>query len=176
MPLKGFLERERKMRAANAALQCFAADTRIVDTWHGIAVEFDHGGEKIQRRWAVRHGSLYPTWYSKWCHGGTACTALANLIRWLQKKPVVPLSTWQMWAGRKFWLMRDRGDECVTLLETAEYPQTAECVLCGRELSRFDWWDHGKLSGPCCVHTEGCQQSIETACPHCNGTGKVQRC
>lgn len=159
------MEREEKLRrivVANAALQCFAADTEIVEGSRGLAVRWQQWrGGTIERRWLVSGGqSFYPVWHHKWAHGGTACTALANLVRWIQGRPVLPLSTWRYWASQKIHLMRDRGGECLQILEAGEYPQHAECVLCGVGLESFDWWHLNGVSGPCCRYTEGCRQKV----------------
>lgn len=158
-------ERSRRIAVASQALQCFAADTEIVDRPRGLAVRWQQWGQTIEKRWQLQSGSCwYPVWYRHWGHGGTATTALANLIRWIQGQPVLPLSTWRYWTGPTVALGRDRGAECVSLLAAGEYPDHADCVLCGRRLERFDWWSLDGVSGPCCRHTEGCrQQQEETA-------------
>lgn len=152
------------LNAANKALDCFAAGTRIIVRRKiGVCVEWtQHGGKQFSRRWQTLGGqSFYPTWYRHWGHGGTATTALAQLVRWMQKRPVLPLTAWRYWTGEKIALGRQRGAECVSILAAAGYPETVNCVLCGVELRRLGWWSLDGVSGPCCNYTEGCRQKAQ---------------
>lgn len=152
-------EQEERLIAANGALKCFAADTEIVNRSSGLAVRWQQSGRSIERRWQLQRGSdTYPIWHRNWGHGGTATTALSNLIRWIRGQPVVPLTTWRYWSTKTVYLMREKGDECCELLAAAGWPAVASCVLCGRVVERFDWWHLGKVSGPCCHYRSGCRQ------------------
>ena len=139
-------------------LDAFAPDTKVFPRpaggwevhWH------DCRGRQVVRRWqATGTGSLYPVWHGKWAHGGTACMALSMLMRWLQGRPVVGMSTWRGLArpGRKLF---EPGAE--QTLADAGWPEKARCVLCDRELGRHDWWDLDGVSGPCCHYRDGCRQ------------------
>lgn len=153
-------EQKQRLAAANQALQCFAADTEIVDRHRGLAVRWQQGGRTIEKRWQLLTGSSwYPVWHRRWAHGGTAARALCQLVRWIKGQPVLPLSSWRYWTGPGVALGRDRGDECCQVLQAAGWPDHAVCVLCGRQLLRsLDWWTLRNVSGPCCHHTEGCRQ------------------
>ena len=147
---------------ANRVLDCFA-DGTIVSyiERRGVVVSWRpyNGGEIIYRRWQTRGQDFYPTWYKRWGHGGTACTALAQLVRWIQGKPVLPLSTWRYWFGEKCQLARDRGDEGIKALIHGGYPDAAICVLCNQPIAGgMDWWSLDNVSGPCCGWTTGCRQ------------------
>ena len=155
----------REWRRANASIAVgfFAPRTVIINGNRGeliVSWEKRGTGEAVFRRWQCRHGQdFYPTWSRLWGHGGTACTALAQLIRWIQGRPVLPMSTWRYWAGEKCRLAREDGDELIARLTHANYPEHAHCVLCGRELHGLDWWNLDGVSGPCCSWTNGCRQS-----------------
>lgn len=152
------------LNAANKALDCFAPGTSIVVKRRvGVCVEWtQHSGKQFSRRWQTQRGQdFYPTWYRHWGHGGTATTALAQLVRWMQGKPILPLATWRHWTGERVYLGQKRGPECVSILEAAGYPETVNCVLCGVELRGLDWWSLDGVSGPCCSWTAGCRQDAQ---------------
>jgi hypothetical protein len=118
-------------------------------TWHGCK-------GTVTRRWQTRGQDFYPVWYRKWSGGGTATTALSQLIRWCADKPVLPLSTWRHWAGDRVKLL---GSEAVDVLLSAGYPERATCVLCKNEINGgLDWWSLNGVTGPCCGWTTGCRQ------------------
>lgn len=82
-------------------------------------------------------------------------TALSQLIRWLQAKPVLPISVWLYWHEHLLLLPK----EAVDKLSKADYPKTANCVLCGKEIAGpLDWWSLDNISGPCCTWKNGCRQ------------------
>jgi hypothetical protein len=145
---------------ANRVLDCFAEGTIVCYVeGRGVQVSWRRHGETLYRRWATRGQDFYPIWYRQWGHGGTASTALAQLVRWVQGKPVLPLSTWRYWFGDKCRLARDRGDEGIKALIHAEYPDVARCVLCHEPITGgMDWWSLDGVTGPCCGMRSGCMQ------------------
>lgn len=146
---------------ANRVLDCFAEGTIVSYVeGRGVVVSWPrHDGELIFRRWQTRGQEFYPTWNHLWGHGGTACTALSQLVRWIQCKPVLPLSSWRYWFGDTCRLARDRGDEAMKALIHAEYPEVVNCVLCHQPLNgSLDWWSLDGVTGPCCAWTTGCRQ------------------
>lgn len=154
-------EQSRRVVVANAVLALFAERTWVAHDRGFVVVNWRHfTGELLARRWMTRGGqSFYPVWSRKWGHGGTRCTALSQLVRWIQGKPVLPMSTWRYWAGDRVGLGRERGPEIVRLLTEGGYPLQSQCVLCGCDLLQgLDWWHLDKLSGPCCNSHNGCRQ------------------
>lgn len=150
-----------RVSIANAVLDCFASGTTIEIRRGGVYVLWTSWGKPVSRRWQCRGGqSFYPVWHRKWAHGGTATTALAQLVRWIQEKPVLPLGTWRYWTGENVALGRARGIEAVRLLQEGGYPDDVPCVLCGESLKgrSLDWWSLDGLSGPCCTGRDGCRQ------------------
>ena len=154
--------------AANIVLRSFAPGTelRIDPTGYVVVTWFQwRPAERIERRWMTRGEDFYPVWHKKWGHGGTACTALAQLVRWIKGKPVLPLSTWVYWGGERCALLRqNEGPEvAMNALRNAGYPESVNCVLCGGPLpGSFDWWSLDKVSGPCCNHNNGCRQKVKS--------------
>ncbi len=161
---------KKRLEAANFVLQAFAPETTIslAKSGHVEVSWTGHGGEKFTKRWMTRGQSFYPPWYRKWAHGGTASTALSQLVRFVKGRPVLPISTWRYWAGEQVALLRQRergkqggptAEEAISTLLSAGYPENVECVVCGVELgaSGFDWWSLEGVSGPCCGMGRGCQ-------------------
>lgn len=149
----------KRLEAVNAVLAMFSTSQL---TWRrGFYVSWptSDGGE-VAWRWHCRGGQdFYPTWHNRWPGGGTASTAMSQLIRWLRDEPVLPISTWEYWTGPKVALGRDNGPEIVRLLREAGYPEHACCVLCGNRIEGgLDWWNLKGVSGPCCGWTTGCRQ------------------
>lgn len=147
---------------ANRVLDCFAPGTIISHSpGIGMSVSWEGNNGMMHRRWQTRGQDFYPTWSNKWGHGGTACTALSQLVRWVQGKPVLPLSTWRHWFGDKCLLARDRGDEGLKHLACGKYPDEAVCVLCKQPIvGGLDWWSLNGVSGPCCGWKNGCRQKL----------------
>lgn len=153
--------RDFRVPMANRVLDCFAPGTIIAHhPGRGIVVSWERKGETTFRRWQTRGGQdFYPTWSNLWGHGGTACTALSQLVRWIRGEPVLPLPTWRYWFGDKCQLARDRGTEGIAALVHAEWPEVATCVLCRQPITGgMDWWNLDGVSGPCCGWTTGCRQ------------------
>lgn len=139
-----------KLEIANAILKTFAPNTSIEKGQNGWVVSWTtHRGKKISRRWqASTKGSFYPSWYHRWPHGGTACTALAQLVFWLRDEPVLPLSTWRYWVKLKLG-----SQSTLDLLAQAGWPETPVCVKCGNLIPEgvsFDWFNLANTSGPGC--------------------------
>lgn len=153
--------KDDRIDVANVVLKCFAAETELrIESGHVLVCWTQHGGKKFERRWMTRGQDFYPVWHNKWGHGGTASTALAQLVRWVRGLPVLPLTTWRYWSGERVALLRHgNSNEAISALSAAGYPETATCVLCGMELtSGFDWWSLDGVTGPCCAWTSGCCQ------------------
>ena len=154
-------DRNSMIEAANTALKCFAPESHI--HWmpgKGWVVSWVICGNTYHRRWAVRPGSFYPSWYRKWGHGGTAVTALAQLIRWLRGTPCLSISSWRYWASEPCKLLR-HGDHELAIGELLAngYPERNTCVLCGRVgMDGVDWWSLDGVEGPCCSMRTGCKQ------------------
>ncbi len=150
-----------KLESANQALECFAEGTRLdLVTGQGVVVTWKQSsGKLMSRRWATCGQSFYPTWHYHWGHGGTATTALAQLVRWIRGQPVLPMATWRMWVGDRCQLARSRDFECLQALRDGGYPEVANCVLCEQPITGgMDWWYLDKVSGPCCSMHSGCKQ------------------
>lgn len=152
-----------KIETANEVLASFAKRSRIERRPNGWYVIWDlSDGRRIEKRWHCRCGQdFYPTWSQKWLGGGTSCTALSQLIRWLRGQPVLPIATWEWWANEKVKLLPM---SAVAKLLDAGYPDHANCVLCGeRIVGSLDWWHLDGVSGPCCGWTSGCRQNPDHA-------------
>lgn len=154
---------EERMAVANRALALFAADSRL--EWRpgrGMYVVWKQFRPPFEtaRRWQSFSGAAcYPIWKRQWPHGGTACQALYQLIRWCQHKPVLPLSQWRWWTSERVRLADDRGPQLVQVLTAGGWPEVVHCVLCGQPVvNGIDWWDLEGVSGPCCHYTSGCRQ------------------
>lgn len=148
------------MSTIDDANKCLAAFTtsRIEVRRGGAYVlwpKYRGEGEEC-RRWQCRGQDFYPTWHQQWPGGGTASTALAQLIRWVQGKPVLPIGTWYYWAGNNVKLLtRSVVDE----LKANGYPEYADCVLCHHRIDGgMDWWSLNGVTGPCCGWKSGCRQ------------------
>lgn len=153
---------QKRLDAANSALQFFAKETRLELRNGRVWVTWDRWDKTgtISKQWQVRSGqSFYPVWSRIWPHGGTCTTAMSQLVRWVQGKPVLPISSWQYWCSDKILIARERGPELVDLLLSNGYPEHVSCVLCKTTIEgSLDWWNLGKVSGPCCGWTSGCRQ------------------
>lgn len=144
-----------KITVANEVLATFAS-CQISQRKNGVFVSFRYCGKDIVRRWQCRGQDFYPVWHRIYPGGGTSSTALSQLVRWVQDKPVLPLSTWQWWAGDKCKLLKP---EAVERLREGGYPVHVPCVLCHKTIQGgLDWWSLDKVSGPCCAWTSGCRQ------------------
>lgn len=146
-----------KIEAANEMLQHFASETTIERRKGGWYVCWDGYDGRKEKRWITRGQDFYPMWHREWPHGGTASTALSQLIRWLRGQPVLSLQTWRYWAGDRVRLIDSL--ESVDILKNAGYPEKDICVLCDKEIEKgLDWWSLDGVSGPCCDMTSGCRQ------------------
>jgi hypothetical protein len=147
---------DTRLDSANCVLDTFST-SRIERRSGGWFVCWkDYRGRAVAKRWQCRGQDFYPVWHRKWPGGGTASTALSQLIRWLRKQPVLPLATWRYWASDKCKLLPITA---VDAMQDAGYPEISECVLCGEPLEeRLDWWHLDGISGPCCGWTSGCRQ------------------
>lgn len=147
-----------KLDIANDVLKTFAKETRIEVVGSHITVAWDTYGSpaaRLARRWMTRGNDFYPVWHSKWPHGGTACTALSQLVRWLQDRPVLSIASWRYWASERCLLLPNGA---VDRLQEAGYPEQSICVLCHKPTEGLDWWHLNGVSGPCCCYTRGCRQ------------------
>jgi hypothetical protein len=157
-------DQQARIQAANEALKSFAPETTIERRPGGWYVCWTSYRNKkpVARRWSSSGQSFYPPWHHQWHHGGTATTALANLIRWCRGQPVLGIGSWRYWAGPGVLLLR-QGDaeQAIATLLAAGYPEHHVCVLCGQQIEgSLDWWHFDKVSGPCCGWTTGCRQKV----------------
>lgn len=148
-----------RLPAANRCLRSFAPTTELAIDRGYVIVRFPltirGQRQTVSRRWMTRGQDFYPTWKNIWPHGGTATTALAQLVRWIKELPVLPITSWEYWASDQVKLLsRDAADQ----LKRDGYPVTAKCVLCDQEVKSLDWWSLDGVSGPCCGWTTGCRQ------------------
>lgn len=155
--------KNERCEIANRVLKTFVPDTeiRLCPTGYVLVRWKDFNrAEWNEKRWMTRGQDFYPVWHRRWGHGGTATTALAQLVRWIQGKPVLPLSSWRYWAGDKCRLLRQAdATQPLAEMEAAGYPRVGICVLCDRELhGTFDWWSLNGVTGTCCSMREGCLQ------------------
>jgi hypothetical protein len=141
-----------RVAAANAALSiCSVARLEFVGRRCFVRWDCYRSGPQRYQWVTHRGGDFYPTWHrTRGPWGGTVSTAMSQLIRWCQGKPVLPLSSFAYWCGPNIRLGGDRGDELVALLRSAGYPETVSCVCCGLPPIGMDWWCHDGKSGPCC--------------------------
>ena len=148
---------EEKIDIANIVLRSFAEKTHIECRDNKLYVCWEIGGVQYGKLWRCRpNQDIYPIWYNQWAHGGTACTALSQLIRWIKNEPVLPLTTWEYWASDKVKLLDPMS---LDYLRNNGYPQKVNCVLCDNEIKRgIDWWHLKGVSGPCCSMRTGCCQ------------------
>lgn len=113
------------------------------------------------KRWICRGQGFYPMWHYQWPGGGTASTALSQLIRWIGGKPVLPIASWRYWAGDTCKLLPL---SAVERLLAGGYPEHTDCVLCGNRITGgLDWWSLDGVTGPCCSCTTGCRQRQSTS-------------
>lgn len=155
--------KDERIKTANAVLRSFALDTklRLCPTGY-VLVEWSDSRGAFSRRWMTRGQDWYPVWHHKWGQGGTATIALSQLVRWVQGKPVMGISTWRHWAHPNCNLLRragDGGQQTIERLLAGGYPSEVPCVLCGDTAHIGDWWSLNKVSGPCCSMRAGCRQS-----------------
>lgn len=152
---------EMQLKIANQILELFEPNTRIERRPGGFFVVWQtYQGEKITRRFSTfSGGSFYPVWHRKWGHGGTCCVALTQLVRWLQGKSVLPLSTWQYWCGDSVQLIKgDKAHFALNLLSEAGYPNQVVCVFCGQVPIQWDWYYiKGQMEGCGCYCGTGCK-------------------
>lgn len=154
-----------KVSIANAVLQHFAPDTTVARRADGrVAVTWSRPYGSETKVWVTRGQDFYPVWNHKWGHGGTAATALAQLVRWIRGQNVLPLQSWRYWASDTIQLFQSgNATDVFGLLVSGGYPEIGKCVLCQRPLEGgHDWWSVKKLSGPCCSYRTGCRQDPQT--------------
>lgn len=161
MKYKRPVDQPMRLATSNEVLGAFAPETTLrIDRGHVVVCWRSHA-----KRWMTRGGQdFYPVWHREWGHGGTASTALSQLVRWIKGLPVLPLGTWRYWGGERVALLRQRqgAEAAIIALERAGYPAKVPCVLCQRELAgAMDWWSLDGVSGPCCCWTQGCRQKLD---------------
>lgn len=145
-------QQEEKLVSVNLVLNLMGTNTSVswVPGKGWVCFWQTWNGKQIERRYQRKGRSEYPVWHAKWGHGGTCCRGLFQLIRWLDNKPVMPLSIWGYWCGP---LVKVGPPEIVNILQNAGYPQDAYCVVCGGRIKgSMDWWDDKKVSGPAHFH------------------------
>ena len=124
---------------------------------HGLYFCFhDHSGTPRQKRFSSDDSTLSLCF--KLICGGTASRFISLMGRWVQGKPVLPLTVIRQWAAAPYllWKQPSRRDEALQLLEESDYPKKATCVFCNHELSStpWDWFCFGKFNGPGCMDDE----------------------
>ncbi len=146
-----------KLEIANEVLRSFARNVTIsINDKRRVIVSFPYRGESVTKQWMCRGQDFYPVWHRQLSCGGTAKTALSQLVRWVKGKPVLPIATWRYWASDTCRLLPR---SAVDALETFGYPTVVDCVICGEEIAGIlDWWSLDGLSGPCCGWTSGCSK------------------
>lgn len=152
----GSTDVESRLDVANRVLATFSP-SRIERRKGGWYVCWENKWQgPMAKRWHCRGQDFYPSWHRKWPGGGTASTALSQLIRWLRDQPVLPISSWRYWASETCKLLP------VTVADdllAAGYPEHVPCVLCGETIvGGLDWWSLDGVTGPCCGWTTGCRQ------------------
>src|SRR5579862_6791320 len=117
------------------------------------------GSTLKSKAWVTRESDLHPVWRGPW--GGTESIAISQLVRWIQGKPVFPMSTWKYWASATVKLSND---QTLAVLREIGWPTEAICVLCKKPCRGLDWWSLNGVSGPCCSgwNTAGCMQKQRT--------------
>lgn len=150
-----------RIAVANQVLSYFAeTPTILLRANNRVQVRWTTRTKSHTKSWMTRGQDFYPVWHRDWPGGGTAQTALSQLVRWVQGKPVLPLDSWRYWASEKVKLLRDT--TALDILSGAGYPDPSHCVLCDRPLTEgLDWWRLDGVSGPCCGWTSGCRQQPE---------------
>lgn len=147
---------EEKLAVANRVLSTFSICS-IQRLRGGFYVTWTMLGKTTGKRWVTRGQDFYPMW--RFPQGGTCCTAVSQLIRWLRGQPVLPIASWRYWASEKCKLVPP---EQIDVLLEAGYPERAECVLCQQLIEgSHDWWSLDGVSGPCCCWTKGCRQQVK---------------
>lgn len=143
-----------RLAICNEILATFARG-KLVLVNHRVAVQWGGPDPKTikTKTWMTRGSDFHPTWRYPW--GGTQCTAISQLIRWCQGKPVLPMASWEWWGSDKVKLVNP---ETLAVLRAHGYPEVTPCVLCGQPPQGLDWWNLDGVSGPCCSHTKGCRQ------------------
>lgn len=91
--------KESRLAVANAALRLFASDTSLSLRNGRVFVSWTSCGKPVTRQWQTRGSCFYPVWHNRWGHGGTCCTALSQLVRFVQGKPVMPMVQWKYWCS-----------------------------------------------------------------------------
>lgn len=99
-----------------------------------------------RKQWvSVSPGSFYPRFKSAPYQGGTWCVCVAQLVRFVQGKPHLPMGWWRQAVNV--------GCEPGVLAAAASvgWPAGFPCIHCGKFLqSGYDWWCVGKLEGVSC--------------------------
>jgi hypothetical protein len=138
-----------RLKTANAALAELCPGTTLSRCEAGgITVSWSANDVDYSRRWAVKRSNTFrPIWIEIWAQttpwGGLHCSALAQLIRWLNRLPVYPLDIWEHWV--------DSGvgnGKLLSILGGAGWPESICCVRCGSEILKGIDWDHGPDGGP----------------------------
>lgn len=149
-----------RLEVANKACGFFIPDTTLHLDKGRVFVSWTSGRGKIyQRMWQSRNGSFYPTWSSKWGHGGTSMTALAQLVFFARDLNCLPISTWEYWCSPTVLLCpkEENKNGLLACLRGGGYPLVATCIFCGKSpIGRFDWYSgKGYHGGTGCL--PGCE-------------------
>lgn len=154
-------EKRVRLGAANEIIKCFTGlETKLILRGDGrVAVSWkswQKPGKTVQMTWMCRGQDFFPSWYRKAGWGGTVSTAVSQLVRWVQGKPVYGLETWKYWGSDGMGLFNCGGNrrdpvEVLELIRKSGWPEHPVCILCKRTPPKgLDWWSLDGKSGPCC--------------------------
>lgn len=103
------------------------------------------GGKHWSRRWkSCSKGSFYPVWRAPY-HGGTFEVCLAQLARYVMRKPHLPMGWWR----RAVSVGCDK--KVLEAATAVKWPESFPCVHCGKELiTGYDWWSLQDVEGVIC--------------------------
>ena len=135
-----------RIRDASLILKAMSPEYEL--TWGRGRVFFFctlRDGTLWRRQWqSVSAGSFYPKWRTP-NHGGTWEVCAAQLVRYITKRPYLPLGWWKQAV---------RVGMSPKVLEAAQsvgWPESFPCVHCGKVLETgYDWWSLGKIEGISC--------------------------
>lgn len=147
-----------RLKLANDVLDTLYGDFQIHYD-KGVRITWsDYRGNPYSKRWSAER-NFYPPFDLP--TGGTVTVAICQLIRYVQNRNVLPLTTWEYWAGLKIWKVPEMRDKGLALLRDSDYPKYPICVFCGVDLRHkaWDWYSQkgSKLEGCGCYGGTGCR-------------------
>jgi len=110
-----------------------------------VVFSCDLYGKPWRKQWvSMSPGSFYPRWKAP-DQGGTGTIAMAQLVRYVLGKPLLPMGWWRrvVEVGME--------PEILDVAKSIGWPESHPCCLCGETLTTgYDWWSLGKTEGICC--------------------------